>query len=77
MAEIKIEKKKPVWPWILVILLIIIGVYLYWSYNENVADRNNEETEIITDTIRDTDENIYESPVDTATLEIDSTTIAQ
>lgn len=29
MAEIKIEKKKPVWPWILLVL-IIIGILVYY-----------------------------------------------
>ncbi|MBY8962063.1 hypothetical protein KJK34_04785 [Flavobacterium sp. D11R37] len=29
MAEIKIEKKKPVWPWIL-LLLVIVGVIVYF-----------------------------------------------
>lgn len=34
MAEIKIEKKKPIWPWILVILIILAAVYFFWYKND-------------------------------------------
>ncbi|CAN5258722.1 hypothetical protein BH23BAC2_BH23BAC2_18380 [soil metagenome] len=37
MAEIKIEKKQPVWPWILVGLLIL-GVILYFLLSDNNDD---------------------------------------
>ena len=30
MAEIKIEKKKPIWPWIA--LVLIIGAIVYYVY---------------------------------------------
>lgn len=33
MAEIKIEKKKPVWPWVLVVAIIAIVAYLLISGN--------------------------------------------
>lgn len=33
MAEIKIEKKKPVWPWIA--LVLIIGAIIYYVYFTN------------------------------------------
>ena len=50
MAEIKIEKKKPIWPWILLILLIL-GVIAYFVYanndddyqDDNVDDVRNEQ----------------------------------
>lgn len=37
MAEIKIRKKKPVWPWILlvIILAIVAFLYFYGSVDEN------------------------------------------
>ena len=38
MAEIRIEKKKPVWPWILVILIILAAVYFFWYYNDGSFD---------------------------------------
>ena len=37
MTEIKIEKKKPVWPWILLIL-IILGIVAYFVYAEGGID---------------------------------------
>jgi hypothetical protein len=30
MAEIKIEKKKPVWPWILLLIIIALLVYYFF-----------------------------------------------
>ncbi len=39
MAEIKIEKKKPVWPWVLVVLIILAAIYFFWYYNDgNIND---------------------------------------
>jgi hypothetical protein len=37
MAEIKIEKKKPVWPWILV-ALVVIGLLIYFLTDNNRDD---------------------------------------
>lgn len=44
MAEIKIEKKKPVWPWIL-LGLIILGIILYFllSDNDRVDDMDDDD----------------------------------
>lgn len=50
MAEIKIEKKKPVWPWILVIL-VVLGIIVYFVYanpdrdlvNDDYDDVSNEQ----------------------------------
>lgn len=42
MAEIKIEKKKPVWPWIL-LGLIILAVILYFVFADNDDDEVLEE----------------------------------
>ena len=39
MAEIKIEKKKPIWPWILLIAIIILGILFYvFAYNDTTDD---------------------------------------
>ncbi|MCP2029715.1 hypothetical protein L1276_004909 [Flavobacterium sp. HSC-32F16] len=53
MAEIKIEKKKPVWPWIAVVLLIAALVYfVFLRDNETTTERNVEiENAASTDTI--------------------------
>ncbi len=31
MTEIKIRKKRPVWPWVLLVLIIIAIAYYVWS----------------------------------------------
>lgn len=42
MAEIKIEKKKSVWPWILVVL-VILGIITYLVYsNSDLNDRTDD-----------------------------------
>lgn len=33
MAEIKIEKKKPLWPW--VVALLLIGAIIYYMFLRN------------------------------------------
>jgi hypothetical protein len=45
MAEIKIEKKKPIWPWVLggLILLMVVGFFLF-SDNDNTRDRESAYT---------------------------------
>lgn len=45
MAEIKIEKKKPVWPWIIggLILLMVVGFFLF-SDNDNTRQRESAYT---------------------------------
>jgi hypothetical protein len=52
MAEIRIEKKRAVWPWALLALLIITGIiYLYYSLtttrNDQVADTLNNSTTVV------------------------------
>lgn len=62
MAEIKIRKKKPVWPWILlvIILAILAFLYFYGSMAENddnqidktdditlIFERSNENTNLL------------------------------
>src|SRR5690554_5670791 len=34
MAEIKIEKKKPIWPWVIVIFVILVAIYFFWYNND-------------------------------------------
>jgi hypothetical protein len=38
MAEIKIEKKKPIWPWIILILVILAILYFLVFANDDEAD---------------------------------------
>lgn len=65
MAEIKIEKKKPVWPWILLVLLIIVGVYVYWTYNDNMKEK--DQNEIMNDTVQPINDEQNQIDVDTTT----------
>ncbi len=41
MAEIKIEKKKPIWPWILALLLIALIVYFLFFRDTTVITNEN------------------------------------
>lgn len=65
MAEIKIEKKRPVWPWIIVIL-IILALVIYFVYanreNEDYNDDFNDDvtTEQIDDSINGDMDNAYD-----------------
>lgn len=42
MTEIKIEKKKPIWPWVLVILIILAAIYFFWYYNDRNFDNDDD-----------------------------------
>lgn len=44
MAEIKIEKKKPIWPWI--VALLIIGALIYYIYAKDQEAHNESNIEI-------------------------------
>lgn len=52
MAEIKIEKKKPVWPWV-ILALIILGAIAYFVFYEKYEDEEIYENEQIDDTTID------------------------
>ena len=38
MAEIKIEKKKPVWPWIVLILVLAALLFYFWTQGNDDND---------------------------------------
>lgn len=44
MAEIKIEKKKPVWPWI--VALLLIGAIIYYVFLRDNETQNVNGAEI-------------------------------
>ena len=57
MAEIKIEKKSPVWPWILLVLLIIAGIIYFMTKEDEEAVTEIEQTEQVEQAMeRETDE---------------------
>ena len=52
MTEIKIEKKKPVWPWILLVLGLLVAAWFLFIRNDNAepvatADETADETALI------------------------------
>ncbi|WP_179345814.1 hypothetical protein [Winogradskyella ursingii] len=50
MAEIKIEKKKPIWPWILLALLILALIFFLMQGDDDVTDDiNDDDVEMIDD----------------------------
>lgn len=50
MAEIKIEKKKPIWPWIVIVLLISALVYYIFLKDNETHNENSVEIENTTST---------------------------
>ena len=58
MAEINVEKKSsPIWPWILLIIVIVAGIIWYYSYN-NEDIRTNDPVEQIEDGLDDLEDKI-------------------
>ena len=45
MAEIKITKKSPVWPWILLVLIIIGGLFFLFFYGNTDEDEFTDDNE--------------------------------
>ncbi len=52
MAEIKIEKKKPVWPWIIA-ALIIVAILYFFVFEDN--DNDNQRVETTTEQVSERD----------------------
>ncbi|GHA42019.1 hypothetical protein GCM10007103_24170 [Salinimicrobium marinum] len=51
MAEIGIEKKKPIWPWIILVLVILAILYfLFAGGNDDMDDIDDTNTEQVEDT---------------------------
>ncbi|MBZ4037503.1 hypothetical protein K6T82_22265 [Flavobacterium sp. 17A] len=48
MAEIKIEKKKPIWPWIVALLLVAAFVYYFFLRDDETQTQSTIEVENVT-----------------------------
>ena len=80
MAEIKIEKKKPIWPWIVLILVILAILYFLVFANDDEADDMDdmddieqiEEDEAVWD---DADTTSWEEETDTTGWEMTRDTL--
>lgn len=60
MTEIKIEKKKPIWPWIVGLLILAALIYFLFFMNkdsDNVTERDNTTTEQVMEDNNDRMEN--------------------
>lgn len=58
MAEIKIEKKKPIWPWILAALAVLLVLFLIFSGSDDDVDIDSET--MTTDTL-EMDDDTYDT----------------
>jgi hypothetical protein len=61
MAEIKIEKKKPVWPWI-ILVIAIIAIIAFLLYN-NSDEADDYADDVTSDQVDDMDSTIYNDTV--------------
>ena len=67
MAEIKIEKKKPVWPWILAVL-VILGIIVYFGYENPERDLLNDDyDDVSNEQVMESDTNPVDTTRDTFT----------
>jgi len=67
MAEIRVEKKSPMWPWILIGLLIL-GVILYFVlFHDTNGDTDRQDSTVVTEQ-RDDDRTQRDRPVNNQTV---------
>ena len=64
MAEIKIEKKKPIWPWVILVLVILALLYFLVFAND---DDDDDMDEMNTEQVEE--ETVWEEDTDTADWE--------
>lgn len=65
MAEIGVEKKKPVWPWIILVLVILVILYFLFMADGDSPNEPNR----MNDTEQFDQRNFQDTPQDTARFE--------
>ena len=65
MADIRIEKKRPVWPWLILIIVLAVLAFLYF-YGSLETDETDdiESTEIEEVTYKGSEINFYKNEVE-------------
>lgn len=48
MADIRIEKKKPIWPWLLLVIILGVIIFLYFYGSTDTDDVEATEFEEVT-----------------------------
>ncbi|WP_035716245.1 hypothetical protein [Christiangramia echinicola] len=65
MADIRIEKKKPVWPWLILIIILAVVAFLYFygsMETDETDDMENSEIEEVT--YKGSATNLYKNEVE-------------
>jgi len=44
MADIRIEKKKPIWPWLLLVIILAVLAFLYFYGSMETDEEESEST---------------------------------
>lgn len=64
MAEIKVRKKRPFWPWLLAFVILIVLVFLYFygsSETDTIDDSSTDDMEELEEvSVRTDTSNVYE-----------------
>ncbi|MHA6280730.1 hypothetical protein ACXYMT_11165 [Salinimicrobium sp. CAU 1759] len=77
MAEIKIEKKKPIWPWI-ILVLVILAILYFLVFADDDGDIDDVETEQVEETAWEEDDETttWDEQTDTTGWETDGDTLS-
>ncbi|MGY8910729.1 MAG: hypothetical protein ACKVIG_12850, partial [Flavobacteriales bacterium] len=59
MAEIKIEKKKTIWPWIILGILLLLAVFYFTSKETAVIEENEPVEEVYQEPIEEVENEEY------------------
>lgn len=60
MADIRVEKKKPVWPWLFLIIILAVVIFLYFYGSTDSEENEETQDEIEEVTSFRSDENSYQ-----------------